>query len=158
MTLPSTTPGLQALLQHEQTLRDRALAAQGEAETVARLAHDQAAQMLAYRQEYENRWAAQFNHGGTMQIVMCYRSFMQRLDQAVRLQQHAAAQADAQLQRARSALQARERQLASVRKLVERRGAELRQGLQRREQRHNDEIAQRAHRQIGPRSGLMPLN
>lgn len=157
MTMPSTTPGLRALLEHEQQLRDRALVAQGEAEQAAQQAHGQADQMLAYRQEYEARWAAQFHQGGTMPIVMCYRSFMQRLDQAVRLQQHAATQADAHVQRARQALLARERQLASVRKLAERRGADMRQALQRREQRHNDEIAQRVHRRSVQRSGMMPL-
>lgn len=158
MTAPNANQALLALLQHEQQQRDRALAAHAQAQQTAEQAMQQAAQLMAYRVEYESRWATQFNRGGTMPIVMCYRSFMQRLDQAVRQQQHQAEATQAQLQRARTELLERERQLASVRKLLERRETDTRLAQQRHEQRQSDENALRAHWHGAPHGGPRPPN
>ena len=159
MNAPADTQSLQVLLQHEQNARDRALALRAQATQQARQAADQAAQLQTYRAEYQARWALQFNTGGgTMAIVGCYRSFMQRLDQAVQQQQRIVAQAQTQLQRAMGELLEAERRLASVRKLIERRGAQARSIAQRREQKSGDEIAQRMHWAAAQHSGAMPFN
>jgi flagellar FliJ protein len=131
------------LLQREQQQRDQAQSALRQAEDAARRAAEQYDQLQAYRSDYEARWAAQFNQGGTMQIVLCYRSFMLRLDQALAMQSRQAELADGALDRARGALLDSERRVASVRKLLDRRLDEQAQASRKREQKHTDELAQR---------------
>lgn len=149
---------LHTLAQREQQARDQALAALRRAEDAAGRAREQAAQLLAYRGDYEARWTAQFNQRGTMEIVQCYRSFMQRLDQAVQLQSRQAEGAAAQVAQARAELLECERRLASVRKLIERRTAERLHAGRRQEQKHNDELAQRMRWQAAQHSGPVPLS
>lgn len=156
MTTPQRLESLQLLMQREQQFCDEAQAALRHADDAARHARDQHRQLLSYRGEYEARWSAQFHQGGTMDILHCYRSFMQRLDQAVAMQARQAEQAQARQAQARQALLACERRVASVRKLIERRGAELAQAGRRREQKHTDEQAQRMRWSRTQRDRLLP--
>jgi flagellar FliJ protein len=100
--------------------------------------------LLTYRREYEKRWAHQFRTDGRMELVNCYRGFMERLTQAVEQQRAATVQAQAELDHARVALRESELRVASVRKLIERRVAEADVATQRREQKASDEFASRA--------------
>jgi flagellar FliJ protein len=100
---------LRLLMQREQQQRDQAQAALRQAEDAARRASEQCEQLRAYRGEYEERWSAQFNQGGTMDILKCYRSFMQRLDQAVAMQARQAELAAAMCEQARTVLLERAR-------------------------------------------------
>lgn len=134
---------LQLLLQREQQLCDAAQAALQRSGDMARRAREQHQQLLGYRGDYEARWSAQFHQGGTIDLLRCYRSFMQRLDQAVAMQARQADAAERQAAQARDELLECERRLAAVRKLIERRSAELRHAGRRREQKHSDEQAQR---------------
>jgi flagellar FliJ protein len=79
-----------------------------------------------------------------MELVNCYRGFMERLTQAVDQQRVVAEQAAAELDHARLALRDGEMRVASVRKLIERRVAEAHTAAQRREQKTSDEFASRA--------------
>jgi flagellar FliJ protein len=147
---------LQVLLQREQQQCDAAQTALRRADDGARRAREQRDQLLGYRGEYQARWTAQFHQGGTMDILMHYRSFMQRLDQAVALQMRQAELCDLQLAEARRELLDCERRAASVRKLIERRLAELAQVGRQREQKATDEQAQRMRWQHSQRDRLMP--
>jgi flagellar FliJ protein len=153
------TPGpqsLELLMQRAQARCDQAVLAlqrSSEAADQARLQHEQ---LLDYRAEYEARWSAQFQQGGTMDILLHYRSFMQRLDQALQMQARQAAQAEARLAQARHELLDSERRVASVRKLLERRQAELAHAGRRREQKQTDELAQRMRWQSSQRGHLSP--
>lgn len=133
---------LDTLLEHAEAERDQALAALQRAEEQLRQAQTQAQQLRDYRGEYQQRWANQFRVGGTMEIVQCYQSFMQRLDEALAQQTRQAEAAAAQVERARQVLLAAETRVASVRKLIERRHAEIRRADERRDQRQTDETAQ----------------
>jgi len=144
MTMPRH-PTLNLLLEREQRHCDQAQAALQRADATARQAHEQRTQLVGYRHDYEARWSAQFRRGGTIDILQCYRSFMQRLDQAVAMQAHQAELAERQLAHARQQLLECERRVASVRKLLERRAAELAQAGRQREQKLIDEQAQRMH-------------
>jgi flagellar FliJ protein len=148
---------LQLLMQREQQHCDRAQSALQRADEGARRAREQCEQLLAYRGEYEARWSAQFHQGGTMDILMCYRSFMQRLDQAVALQKRQAELAERQRAQARQMLMECEQRLASVRKLLERRIAELARLGRQREQKQTDEQAQRMRWHNTQRDRLLPL-
>jgi flagellar FliJ protein len=147
---------LQVLLQREQQQRDLATSALRQAEDAVRRTRDQWQQLVDCRGEYEGRWSAQFNQGGTIEIMRCYRSFMLRLDQAVALQSRQAELAAAQLDQARAALLESERRLASVRKLLDRRLAEQAHTGRQREQKQTDELAQRMRWRVTQRDGLLP--
>ena len=147
---------LQLLMQREQQQCDQAQAALQRAAETARRAREQHEQLLAYRADYEARWSAQFRGGSSMDILLHYRSFMQRLEQAVVMQQRQADAAERQQAQARQRLLDCERRAASVRKLLERRAAELAHLGRQREQKHNDEQAQRMRWHHTQRDRLLP--
>ncbi|MBP6225942.1 MAG: flagellar export protein FliJ, partial [Rhizobacter sp.] len=126
-----------------QTERERdELAADCQRASVAqRTASVQLEQLVTYRREYEERWAHQFRTDGRMELVNCYRGFMERLTQAVEQQRRVAVQAGAELEQAQLALREGEIRVASVRKLIERRVADVRVAVDRREQKASDEFA-----------------
>jgi len=147
---------LQVLMQREQHRCDLAQSALQRAGEVARHAGEQREQLIAYRSEYQARWTGQFSRGATMDILQCYRSFMQRLDQAVAMQTRQAEQAELRLAQARRELLEAERRVASVRKLMERRVAEMAQVGRQREQKLSDEQAQRMGWHAAPIDRLLP--
>jgi flagellar FliJ protein len=135
---------LQTLLEHAEAERNGALAACNQARQRRDAARDQAAQLAAYRGEYQQRWQAQFQQGGTsLAVLRCYQQFNERLDVAIAQQAHSVEVCEAALGRANDTLAAHELRVASVRKLIERRRAEQRRDGERREQKDNDEWAQR---------------
>ena len=143
MSTVEQTQSLQVLLQHAQQQRDQAQTALVRAVEMAKGAREQHAQLQHYRAEYQLRWSSQFAKGGTMEILMHYRSFMQRLDQAVSLQSRQADLAESHREQARAELLESERRVASVRKLLERRAAERAMSQRQHEQKQSDEQAQR---------------
>ncbi len=140
----STLQPLMTLLGQVERERDDLAQICQRAVRAQQTADSQAEQLLTYRREYEKRWAHQFRTDGRMELVNCYRGFMERLTQAVDQQNTAAAQAQAELDSARVALRDGELRVASVRKLIERRVAEAHAEAQRREQKACDEFASRA--------------
>ena len=141
-----TTNPLATVLQHAESERDQALAALRRAEEQWRRLQAQAEQLLNYRGEYEQRWSTRFAQRGTPEIVACYRSFNDRLDEAIVQQRAQASAANAQCERLRAALAAAELRVASVKKLIERRLAEQRRVQAMRDQRQTDETAQHHRR------------
>lgn len=135
---------LRTLLQQAESERDDARLQLQQAQARADAAANQAEQLVAYRGQYRDRWSRQFATGGAIEIVQCYQTFSDRLEQAVQMQQHAVSQQQATVERARALLAQREMRVASVRKLIERREAEVRQRGHRQEQKTTDEAAQRA--------------
>jgi flagellar protein FliJ len=136
---------LHTLLTQAEAERDQARAALRRAEDQLTRLRAQAEQLHAYRGEYQQRWGGQFAQGGAIEIVHCYQSFMQRLDEALVQQRQQSEAAAALAERQRAVLLATEMRVASVRKLLERRQIELRRVQDRREQRQNDETAQQLH-------------
>ena len=137
---------LKTVLELAEAERNQAQLALRRAEEQTARLQAQADQLGQYRSEYQQRWAGQFSRQGAIEIVHCYQSFMQRLDEAM-AQQGQQAEAARQLAlRVREQLLAAELRVASVRKLIERRQQETRRNEQRREQRQSDEQAQHVHR------------
>ena len=134
---------LMALLAQTERERDDAWAEAQRALQAQQGAAAQADQLLTYRREYEQRWNTQFRTGGRIELVHCYRGFMDRLTQAVEQQQQIAAHAATQAERARATLAEQEMRVASVRKLIERRSQELRLSADRIEQKQTDEFGSR---------------
>jgi flagellar FliJ protein len=131
------------MLRHAESARDRARVQCERARNAERSAADQAQALQAYRDDYQQRWRAEFGRGGTMPIVLCYQSFMARLTQAIEQQRQLLQQLFAGRTRAEAVLLECERKVASTRKLIERRLAEQQQVAARRERKHDDELAAR---------------
>jgi flagellar FliJ protein len=134
---------LATLLEREEERRDAALSAWRRAQQQAEQAQQQHEALLSYRNDYRQRWSAQFQQRATMEILRCYQGFIERLDQAITAQQGNAAFADQQLAQALAHLRQRETRVAMVRKLMERRRQAQAQQQDRRDQRQSDEAAQR---------------
>lgn len=135
---------LLALLAQTERERDAAWAHAQLAAQTHQAATAQAEQLLAYRREYEQRWGAQFKNEGRMELVLCYRGFIDRLTQAVDQQQRVAQHAAGQMEHAREVLRDHEIRVASVRKLIERRNNELRMSADRADQKQTDEFGSRS--------------
>src|SRR5258706_7874152 len=134
---------LMALLAQTERERDQAWAEAQSALQSQQSAAAQVDQLLVYRREYEQRWATQFKTEGCMELVHCYRGFMERLTQAVEQQERVCAYAVAQVERTRAKLAENEMRVVSVRKLIERRTQELRLSADRQEQKQTDEFGSR---------------
>jgi flagellar protein FliJ len=132
-----------ALLAQTERERDAAWAEAQKAAQAHQNATAQSEQLLAYRREYEQRWSNQFKSEGRIELVHCYRGFMDRLTQAVEQQQRIADHAATQAERAKATLAEHEVRVASVRKLIERRQYELRLSADRIEQKQTDEFGSR---------------
>ncbi len=147
---------LDTLLQRDTLQRDQAQALLRQAEDEAQRAERQARDLHDYRSQYQARWAGEFGRGSTMQTLLCYRSFMQRLDQALQQQSQHSHQVQQKVQRMRDLLLQRERQLASVLKMIERQCAELQRAGRRHEQKQIDELAQRMHQRRSSEGNALP--
>ena len=147
---------LQAVLVRAEADRDAAQTLLRQAEQQLQQAREQADSLHQYRSEYDQRWVARFRQSGTPELLQCHRSFGQRLDQAIGVQDHTHQHQGHRVQQARQALLARELRVAAVRKLIERRQSDLRLRDDQIEQRTTDEAAQRSHRSgaaLADRSG-----
>ena len=136
---------LSLLLERAEAERDAAAQALHAASAQAQAARAQHGELAGYRQDYQQRWTQSFAQATTMDIVACYQSFGQRLNQAVDTQGHVAQHADQRQDRARDALRQAELRVAALRQLIARRQAEADRAVQRLEQRAADEFAARAH-------------
>ena len=140
---------LQTVLARAEADRDTAQGLMRKAEQQLLQARTQADSLHQYRSEYDQRWVARFRLSGTPELLQCHRSFGQRLDYAIDVQDNTHQHLEHRQQQARQALLAREQRVAAVRKLIERRQIELRQQTDRREQRNTDEAAQRSLGAVG---------
>ena len=135
---------LTMLLDQHERQRDAAIVEHQRVRVASEAAAAQAAELLAYRREYQQRWQTQFRQAAQIEVLRHYQSFMERLTQAVEQQSRIAEHAHAQVEHALVVLRDTELRCASVRKLIERRTHEQRAGIQRLEQKRNDEFASRA--------------
>ena len=155
--MTDSQPLILLLGQHERQ-RDAALAEHQRATLASESAAAQAAQLLTYRREYEQRWGAQFQRQGQIELVRCYQSFTERLTQAVDQQTLMATLATKRVEAALIALRESELRCASVRKLIERRTHEQHLGAERRDQKQTDEQASRAAwNRLGANGGPQPM-
>jgi flagellar FliJ protein len=153
MSQPASLDALNLLLDRASQERDRLAGELRRGEEVLQRHRRQGEQLGAYRAEYTQRWSAQFGRGGAIEIVHCYQSFMQRLDEALAQQQRQVSAAERGVAAVREALVQAEIRVASVKKLIERRLAEQARQQARRDQRQTDEMAQHLTRRR-PRDGM----
>jgi len=147
------TQTLQMLLEREEGDRDTATIALRQAERHLARVDQQMAQFESYRTDYVSRWQGEFQHAGGIEILHCYRSFMQRLDDAMAQLTAQQVHAQASVRRCQTMLLEAETRVAAIRKLIERRIEGHERLERRREQKNTDEMAQRAA-WMGSASGL----
>lgn len=148
---------LTTLLEQAEAQRNAALAAFNQARSRRDGAREQARDLEAYRNDYQQRWNRQFqSQGAGLDILRCYQAFADRLELALAQQANAIEVCEQTLVRANDTLAAHELRVASVRKLIERRVDEARRGAERREQRASDEMAQRMAARRTTIEGLQP--
>jgi flagellar FliJ protein len=134
---------LKALLAQTERERDAVRGESLRADAAHQAALRQSEQLVGYRRDYEQRWGEQFGRLATMDVLHCYQGFMVRLGQAVDQQQRVVELAAARAERERARLAEQELRVLSVRRLIERRAADIRRGLEVREQKQTDEFAAR---------------
>ncbi len=139
---PHSIAALQLLQERATEERDRLVLELRRSDDLAQRARRQGEQLDHYRREYLQRWNARFSRGGAIEIVHCYQSFMQRLEEALVQQRLQIDAADRAVAAVRKALLQAELRAASIRKLIERRLADARHAHERRDQRQTDETAQ----------------
>jgi flagellar FliJ protein len=136
------TRALDILLQHAEQARDQALTEWQQAQVRVRGMEQQAEQLLSYRKDTEARDPTRAGRSTGIDALLVHRSFMQRLQQAVDLQQQQLAQARLQAQALQADLRARELRVAQVQKLQQRRATEALREQDRQEQRRSDDAGQ----------------
>jgi flagellar protein FliJ len=134
---------LATLLDQAEAQRNTALAAFNQALARRDAARTQLHDLDQYRSDYTQRWQQQFQRAAALEIVRAYHQFAERLTLALTQQERALGIAEQTLARANDTLTANELRVASVRKLIERRQADGRLRDERRDQRAQDEMAQR---------------
>jgi flagellar FliJ protein len=144
---------LHTLLEQAESQRNIALAAFNQSRARRDEARTQARELETYRNDYTARWNGQFQRGAALEVLRSYHQFAARLELAISQQTQAVTICEQALTRANDVLTAHELRVASVRKLIERRQHEMRQGVARREQRAEDEQAQRMRTQRNPFAG-----
>lgn len=152
------TGALGTLLAREETARDAALQALQQAETQLTQARLQAQSLDGYRQETINRWTAQTRVSATPEMLHGYRTFLERLDQALVQQAGTVQRAEAVLQLRLQERRAAEMRVAAISKLIGRRLQDHQLAMLRRDQRSSDEVAQRHAWGRGSNSRMGPLN
>lgn len=141
MNLQASLQALQSVLDHAIAERDEVTAHMYLSLENMRRIGSQMEQLQIYREQYRQRWTAQFRQAAAIEVVQSYQAFVTRLDHAIEQLRLQLEQAQTQSQQARELLVARETRVASVRKLIERRLMEQGRTVAAREQKHSDERA-----------------
>lgn len=144
MTRPAQN--LEPVIEIAERRRDEALAECARLQGEQRQAQEQMDQLTTYADEANRRWVERGAAGVDVTLLMHHRQFMAKLENAMAFQQDVLADRAQRVQRATAAVQDAERDLASLRKYAARQIEAWQQTLQRREQKHTDEMAQNIHR------------
>lgn len=121
--------------------RDEAVAAVLKAQLACQGARDQMGQLESYARETESHWALGARSTANPEIVQHYDHFMDRLQQAVVMQQSVVAERLQALATARQRLMAADIRAAGLQRLLDKRRTERTRVQTTREQRQLDELS-----------------
>ncbi|MBL0943291.1 MAG: flagellar export protein FliJ [Hydrogenophaga sp.] len=144
MTRPAQQ--LDPVIELAERRRDEALAECARQQQAQRQAQEQMDQLSSYADEANRRFAERGAVGVNVALLMNHRQFMAKLEHAMDFQQGVLADHARRVDQAQAAVVDAERELASLRKYAARQMEAWQQKLQRREQKHTDEMAQNIHR------------
>lgn len=107
------------------------------------------AQLNTFRQDYQSRYEKASQQGQSGDMLINFRNFLERLDEAVRQQQGVLEQMRQQVCLSQGKVRQTHRQMQSMDVLAERHGAQEQQRQQRQEQKNTDEqVGQKVTRSI----------
>lgn len=109
-------------------------------------AKDQMEQLQSYATDTESRWALSSRQRATPEIMLHYHQFLDRLQQAVRLQAQVLATIEREFAEARKALLDADVRVLTLSQLLRKKRAALAKIQRGREQRQLDEFAAMQHR------------
>lgn len=135
-------------LELAQRRRDAAGKVLAHALRLCQLASDQLQQLQAYALETQERWALGARSHCGPEILRNFQQFMERLQQAINLQQHALAQRELERENARRELLAADIRIASLKLLLDRRHTAAGKRAAAQAQKHSDEFAALQHRRM----------
>ncbi len=136
------TRALAILLQHAEHARDQAQAQCQQARVRLHGLQQQLDQLMGYQRETEARDPTREGRVTGIDALLVHRSFMQRLQQAVDLQQGQLDHVQLQTRALQADLLAAELRVAQVQKLQQRRHQESQRQQERQEQRRSDDAGQ----------------
>ena len=130
----------QATLQRDARARQQAQALR----TLA-FAHGQLEQLQSYAGDTDARWIGAHSTGRSAELIRHHYLFVERLQNAVQMQQGVIANLERQREAAHQALLQAEYRLAGFRQVLQTRRLAQQRSQQRREQRETDEFAAMRH-------------
>jgi len=133
--------GLALAIELATRQRDEAVAALLQAQQVCQGAQDQMGQLESYAQETESHWALGARTSANPEIIRHYDQFMDRLQQAVELQQGVLNEQSQALVAARQRVMAAEIRMAGFKRLLEKRRTAHQRIQAGREQKQLDELS-----------------
>lgn len=136
------TRALAILLQHAEQARDQAQAQCQQAQVRQHGLQLQLSQLQGYQRDTEARDPTREGRTTGIAALLVHRSFMQRLQQALDLQQGQLDHAQLQTRALQADLLAAELRVAQVQKLQQRRQLESQRQQERQEQRRSDDAGQ----------------
>ena len=135
-------------LELAQRQRDAAGRVLAHALQLCQLAREQLQQLQGYASETQDRWALGARSQCSPPILRNFQQFMERLQQAIDLQQLALAQREQERENARRQLLAADIRIASLNQLLDRRRAAAGKRAAAQAQKHSDEFAALQHRRM----------
>ncbi|MBX3609671.1 MAG: flagellar export protein FliJ [Hydrogenophaga sp.] len=150
---------LNKVIELAERRRDEALGQLARLRGEHQQAQAQMDQLTGYVGEAERRWSERGASGVDVALLMHHRQFMAKLDHAIAFQHNVLSERVQQVEQAQSIVIEAERELASLRKVAARQMQTWLQQLQRRDQKHTDEMAQNAHRRrLDNDSSFQPMS
>ena len=135
--------GLELVLERETQQRDRTRNQWQLAQAKVDKLQAQRQQFEDYRLDYQRRWHVDFRQHSPLEVHTHFRQFMGRVDEVMAQLNQQIGVAEGTLERCRLALVEAERRVASLEKLLDLRRREALERQRRREQKQQDELAQR---------------
>ena len=135
--------GLELVLERETQQRDQVRNQWQLAQAKRDKLQAQRQQFEDYRLDYQRRWHVDFRQHSPLEVHTHFRQFMGRVDEVMAQLNHQISVAEGTLERCRLALVEAERRVASLEKLLDLRRREVLERQRRRDQKQQDELAQR---------------
>jgi len=133
--------GLSLAIEFAHLQRDQAIARWQMALRTLANGRDQMTQLQQYESETDQRWALRAEQGTTPELMHHHRQFMERLHQAIQLQNDTLEVLDKKVATTRQIVLDAELRLSSFKKVLASKEMGLKQQQQRQEQKHSDEFA-----------------
>jgi len=141
----TTIQTLNKVVEIAERRRDVALAALAQLQREMQIAQDQMDQLEAYALEAQQRWSARSSAGIDAALLHHHRHFLQKIEHAIDFQRGVLRSREDMIAQHQDQVRVAERDVAGLRKFTEKKIQAQAQVMERREQKHTDEMALTIH-------------